>query len=321
MIVVWRITQRCNLRCPFCEWDRSLPGQRIDAQAPQVLRFAALLADWQAATGEPVLVSWLGGEPTLWPALREVAPRLKAMGLAQSTTTNGSTLGQPATQDLVLRYFNELTVSIDGFADFHDPLRGWPGGFDRLRESVRALSARRHASRTALRLRANVVLMRHNVRRFAALCEAISEWGIDEITFNALGGRDRPEFVPDNALRPRDVEVLASMLPLLRATLSARGTRLCGGDGYMERLAAGARGDRVAVSDCRPGQQFLFIDEHGRAAPCDFTVASDGVAIDSIVSVDALRELPARFAARHREARAAACDDCRSTRVFAKFSV
>jgi hypothetical protein len=36
--------------------------------------------------------------------------------------------------------------------------------------------------------------------------------------------------------------------------------------------------------------------------------------------VDDLLALPARFAARQREKRAAACDDCRSTRVFAKFS-
>ena len=319
MIVVWRITQHCNLRCPFCEWDRSLARPRVHADPREVLRFATLLAGWQAATGRRVLVSWLGGEPLLWPALADVTAQVRAQGLAQSATTNGTPLGQPKMQDLVLSRFAELTVSIDGFADFHNPMRAWPGGFAKLREAVQALAARR-ACRDALRLRANVVLMRQNLRAFPDLCETLSDWGIDEITFNALGGRDRPEFYPCHALQPDDVAWLRGVLPALRSSLAARGTRLPGEGSYLDRFAAAASGQPIAVADCGPGQDLLFIDEHGVIAPCDFTVAGYGVPTTSLTTVDDLLALPARFAARQREARAAACDDCRSTRVFAKFS-
>lgn len=320
MIVVWRITQHCNLRCLFCEWDRTLPRPRTAADPREVMRLATLLADWQATTGRPVLVSWLGGEPLLWPALPQVAAHLHGLGLSQSATTNGTTLAQAQVQDFVLRHFAELTVSVDGFADFHDPLRGWRGGHARLREAVSALAMRRR-HRHALRLRANVVLMRQNIHRFAALCEALAGWGIDEITFNALGGRDRPEFYPDHALQPADLAALRALLPALRDALAARGTRLAGDGVYLDRLAAGARGEPVAIADCGPGREFLFIDEHGRIAPCDFTVARYGVPGSAIKDVAGLLALPAHFAARQRGARAAACDDCRSTRVFAKFSV
>ena len=319
MIVVWRITQHCNLRCPFCEWDQSLPRSRQHADAREVLRFATLLAEWQAATGRRVLVSWLGGEPLLWPELAGVAAEVHALGLAQSATTNGTTLGQAKAQDLVLRLFAELTVSVDGFADFHDPMRGWAGGFDKLRDAVKALATRRQ-SRAALRLRANVVLMRQNLHAFPSLCEALSDWGIDEITFNALGGRDRPEFYPTHALQPGDVAWLRAELPALRARLAACDARITGESGYLDRFAATARGQPIAVADCGPGREFLFIDEHGVVAPCDFTVAGYGVPTTAITTVDDLLALPARFAARQREKRADACDDCRSTRVFAKFS-
>jgi MoaA/NifB/PqqE/SkfB family radical SAM enzyme len=319
MIVVWRVTQRCNLSCPFCEWDRSLPKERADVDTEEVLRFAVVLSAWQAVTGEPVLLSWLGGEPLLWPALSHVAERVGALGLRQSTTTNGTTLGRPAVQDLVLRHFAELTVSVDGFPDFHDPMRGWPGGHGRLRHAVEALSERR-ANREALRLRANVVLMRQNVDSFTSLCEALSEWGIDEITFNALGGRDRPEFYPAHALRPQDVDELRALVPSLRSRLAVLGTRLCGDEAYLDRLAASAAGQPISIASCAPGQRFLFIDERCRIAPCDFTVASYGVPSETVRSARDLQELPARFAALQREARASACDDCRSTRVFAKFS-
>jgi MoaA/NifB/PqqE/SkfB family radical SAM enzyme len=184
---------------------------------------------------------------------------------------------------------------------------------------VRALVARR-ASPGALKLRANVVLMRQNLHAFPDLCDALADWGIDEITFNALGGRDRPEFYADHALQAADVTWLRTELPTLRLRLAAHGTRLAGEGGYLDRFAATASGQPIAVADCGPGREFLFIDEHGVIAPCDFTVAGYGVPTTSITTVDDLLALPARFAKRQREARAPACDDCRSTRVFAKFA-
>lgn len=319
MIVVWRVTQRCNLSCPFCEWDRSLPKARADVDTEEVLRFAAVLADWQASTGERVLLSWLGGEPFLWPALAGVAEQVSALGLHQSTTTNGTTLGRPAVQDLVLRHFAELTVSVDGFPEFHNPMRGWPGGHERLRHAVQALSARR-PNREALRLRANVVLMRQNVDSFASLCEALCAWGIDEITFNALGGRDRPEFYPVHALRLQDVDELRALVPALKSHLAALGTRLCGDEPYLDRLAASADARPISIASCAPGERFLFIDERCRIAPCDFTVAGYGVPSSIVRSARDVQALPAHFAKLQRDARAPACDDCRSTRVFAKFS-
>lgn len=319
MIVVWRVTQRCNLACPFCEWDRSLPGERKDAAPEQVLRFARVLADYQRDAKEPVLLSWLGGEPTLWPSLYELAPQVKELGLAQSTTTNGTTLASPKVRALALRNFSELTVSVDGFADFHERMRGWPGGFLRLQEGVKALAHQR-AGRTALKLRVNVVLMRRNLASFADLCCALADWGVDEITFNALGGRDRPEFFSANGLRPQDTEALAALLPRLRAQLALAGVRLCGGDEYVARISASARQERLAGSRCTPASNFLFIDEHGRVAPCDFTVGGYGTPVDELSSVDELRALPFRLAARRRDQRLAACNDCRSTQVFSKFS-
>ena len=319
MIVVWRVTQHCNLRCPFCEWDRSLPRARQHADGTEVLRLAALLSSWQAATGQPVLLSWLGGEPLLWPALVNVAAHVQALGLRQSATTNGTPLGQPRMQQWVLKHFAELTVSVDGFADFHDPMRGWPGGFERLRDAVQSLHAQR-ACRESLKLRANVVLMQQNVAAFPALCDELAGWGVDEITFNALGGRDRPEFHPGHALQPQHLAGLQAALPALRARLAACGTKLCGDAAYLDRLAASARGEAIAIADCRPGREFLFIDEHGMVAPCDFTVAGYGVHTTALKTLDDLLALPDRFAARQREARVPACDDCRSTRVFAKFA-
>lgn len=319
MIVVWRVTQHCNLTCAFCAWDRSIPGERVDVAAGAALRFGELLAAWQSQTGDRLLLSWLGGEPTLWPPLYDLAARFKRMGLAQSTTTNGTTLASPRVQALVLEHFSELTVSVDGLQDFHDRIRGWPGGFRKIGDAVQELAAKRAGSR-ALKLRVNVVLMRHNLASFADLCLTLAKWGVDEITFNALGGRDRPEFFPANALRPQDAETLARLLPGLRTRLEQQGVRLCGGNDYVARISASANREPLAGTHCQPGVRYLFVNEFGRAAPCDFTLGDYGVAIEELRTVAQLQDLPARFAALRQRAPVPVCQDCPSTQVFSKFT-
>lgn len=319
MIVLWRVTEHCNLACGFCAYDRRLPGPRRQVDADTVLRLGAALGDYRRRTGERVLLSWLGGEPLLWRPLLAVSRTLHEQHvLAISATTNGTGLQRPDLRAGLLASFAELTVSVDGMADFHDRLRGGRGTWARLRAGVIALRAARDAATP--RLRANVVLMRDNLAGFAELCLELADWGIDEITFNQLGGRDRPEFFPAHSLRPADVEALCALLPSLRARLDERGVRLCAGDAYLRRLAASAAQVPLPVHDCAPGERFLFIDEAGRIAPCSFTSDVYGVPVSAIADGRDLAGLASGWRHARSSARAAVCDDCPSTHVFEKFA-
>ena len=213
MIVVWRVLTSCNLSCPFCAFDGRLAFERSHADPAEILRVTGLLADYQAQSGDPVLLSWLGGEPFLWRPLRDLTLGARALGLEVSATTNGTTLGSPRVREHVRDAYKELTISVDGFSAMHNPMRGWVGGFEKLRSWIPALASEARAQRSGLKLRANVVLMRQNVAEFPALCSELATWGIAEITFNQLGGRDRPEFHPSHRLRPADVDALEAQLP------------------------------------------------------------------------------------------------------------
>ena len=322
MIVVWRVTQRCNLACPFCGYDRRIERPRRDADVATVTRFGSALADYQRITGDPVLVSWLGGEPLLWPPLRALTQHFTdGLGLRVSTTTNGTPLVSAAVRAHIVEHYAELTVSVDAIGAAHDDLRGWTGGFAHLRRAVRALDAERRDRDRPLLLRANVVLMRETIGTFSALCDELAEWGVDEITFNQLGGEERPEFFAEHCLLPPQVERFAAELPVMRRELESRGVRLGGGDGYMRRLAATTRRLRIPVEDCHPGRSFLFVDETGHAAPCSFTRDVYGVPVAELGSGEAVRELSRVLALRRAASRAPACDDCHSTHVFEKFQV
>ncbi|MBL9204498.1 MAG: radical SAM protein [Opitutaceae bacterium] len=320
MIVVWRITERCNLACPFCAYDRTLPRGRRTMDATAARGIVARLAEYQETTGDPVLLSWLGGEPLLWPEFEDLSREAVARGLRLSVTTNGTLLTRPAIRTLLGTLFAEVTVSVDGLAPTHDRLRGWPGGFDVLAKSVRALADEKRQRGQGPKLRVNTVLMHSTWREFSALCEAVADWGVEEITFNQLGGNDRPEFYPAHRLTPEDVEGWAAALPGVRERARGRGLEVVGGDAYLRRLRATSRGLALPVEDCGPGERFWFIDERGRVAPCSFTVEGYGVPLADLASVEAWRELPERFSQARARRRLASCADCHSTQVCEKFA-
>ena len=322
MIVVWRVTERCNLACGFCAYDRTLSRSRVDADAQQIRHFGATLADYQQHTGDKVLVSWIGGEPLRWPALEQLTTLFRTeYGLRISTTTNGTPLESAVVRAHLLTHYAELTVSIDALGTSHDRLRGSPGLFSRVKSSVKQLTRERASHARRLKLRANVVLMRDTIGDFPALCAELGTWGFDEITFNSLGGRDRPEYFPTHRILPAQVEEFEQQLPALRAELSRNGVRLSGSAAYLERMHASSRDQALPVDDCEPGQTFLFVDELGRAAPCSFTAEDYGVSIDSLRTAGDLQRLPLTFSLARHEHRALSCDDCLSTHVFSKFAV
>ncbi len=321
MIVVWRITQRCNLSCPFCAYDRTSSWPRHEADAPVVRQFGAVLANYQRATGDAVSVSWIGGEPFLFPALSELTAWFtKELGLGVSATTNRTTLGSASVREHILAHYSELTVSVDGIGSKHDKLRGWRGGYTALREAVGQLANAKRKNQHGPLLRANVVLMRQTILEFEQLCVELAGWGIEEITFNQLGGRDRPEFFPVHRMLPEDARWLANEIPRLRTRLAKLGVHLSGSDNYLSRIQASSRDENLPVANCRPGQQFLFINEDGIASPCNFTTRGYGVSVAELDCVEALRKLPQRFARARMDARLTPCDDCHSTQVFEKFA-
>jgi radical SAM protein with 4Fe4S-binding SPASM domain len=319
MIVVWRVVDSCNLSCPFCAFDKRLGFPRTQTAPGDVIRFAHVLADHQALTGERVLLSWLGGEPLRWKPLTALTHAVRALGLEVSATTNGSTLGSPAMRRHLCDAYKELTISIDGFSDFHDAMRGWAGGFEKLRLWVPTLSSEARRLGSRLKLRVNVVLMRQNVKEFGSLCRELANWGIAEITYNQLGGRDRLEFYPAHRLTRTDVDLLERQLPEIRQDLLDKGVVLVGGEEYLTRIRASTLDERIPIDDCGPGESFLFVDEVGHISPCSFTTIDYGIDFRNVTRTIDLAALPSRFRELRRVRRSTQCDNCLSTQVCGKF--
>lgn len=321
MVVVWRVTEQCNLSCKFCAYDRELSRLRRDASVESILNFGAVLAEYQQTTGDSVLVSWLGGEPLLWLPLTELTRTFcSEYQLRTSTTTNGTRLSSPEVRAHLLEYYSELTISVDGIGSLHDELRGWPGGFVCLERDVTNLANEKRTRGRGPILRANVLLMRETLWGFERLCARLADWGVEEITFNQLGGNDRPDFYPAHRLLPEQADWLVGELPPLRNRLATIGLHLHGSDSYANRIRATTYGEHVPVRDCHAGEKFLFINELGLISPCSFTSSDYGISVSHITSASDLRKLPERFSKLRNQRRHVACEDCQSTQVFEKFA-
>lgn len=319
MIVLWRLTTLCNLSCGFCAYDRRVRQPRLHADPAEVERLALLFAGFQQAIGQPVLFSWLGGEPMLWPGLLELSQRLRhEHGLRISVTTNGTRAWQQGAASALAAAFDEITFSIDALDDAHDALRGWDGGAARVQQAIRALVAQRDEERRPL-LRANIVLMHDTLPMFESLCLRLADWGVDEITVNQLGGRDRPEFHRLHALTAADVLALRTRLPSLLTRLAERDVRLHAGDAYLARFQASALGHLLPVTDCEARRPTLFIDEHARISACSFTNDDHFIPTRDVQTIAHVQALRGQLAAARRGAPPQACLDCPSTQVFAKF--
>jgi sulfatase maturation enzyme AslB (radical SAM superfamily) len=316
-VIVIEVSTICNLSCPFCAHDSHQKVKRHTLEHEQLGAFTDVIGKFSIAKEEAVLVSWLGGEPFLNKSILPLTEELiNKYPLFFSATTNGTTLSNPITRDHIRRCYAELTISIDGFASFHDKMHGRVGLYDEVKNNVKLLA---HEAPN-LKIRINTVLMRENFDLFADLCTELADWGVKEITFNQLGGRDRPEFYPENRLSVEQVVRLPGYVNQIQKAISDTEAKLIFSENYYQRILASANNKKLPIRDCKPGSYYMFLNAYGRVSPCSFTTDEYSVDISAIRSLTDFVKLPLVFHQKKNAEQAYLCNDCPCKNVHGKFS-
>jgi radical SAM protein with 4Fe4S-binding SPASM domain len=129
-------TRLCDLRCTYCyaSAGEALPGELSLRELVAVIEQAKRL-------GAELVVLLGGGEPLLFPALRELIQHIRALGLAQALFTNGMRL----TAELCRFLFDHhVTVAVKHNSlrpDVQDALAGVSGASQRIRRGLGLLMA------------------------------------------------------------------------------------------------------------------------------------------------------------------------------------
>lgn len=121
-IVVWNITNRCNLRCVHCYASANSDFNELTTE--QCFQIVDSLAEFKVP-----LILFSGGEPLLRKDLFEIAEYAKKKGLKSVLSTNGTLIDRDMAENL--RVFEYVGVSLDGIATTNDRFRGVEGAFEK----------------------------------------------------------------------------------------------------------------------------------------------------------------------------------------------
>ncbi|MDE7360847.1 MAG: radical SAM protein [Oscillospiraceae bacterium] len=318
-VIVWRVTQNCNMKCRFCSYSTEVERVRGSADDTEAERLCGVFGDYKRQTGTDMLVSWIGGEPFLWKNIIPFSEMLHGYGINVSTTTNGLLLDRIELQRSVVDCFSEVVFSLDGFEDCNDIVRQQYGHFEEVSRNIRTLAKLRDECGSDMKIKVNTILMRRNIDRFEEFCSYLQWLGVDEVTFNQLGGFDRPEFFEENRLTRGQVETFAERFPKVKKLFGESGLIIHGSEKYLDRILKTSRKETNPIAECDPGAWFWFINESGFISPCSYTSYEYKLDTREIRSAEDFARAETYFRQCRAERRSKWCDDCYCTQVYDKF--
>jgi MoaA/NifB/PqqE/SkfB family radical SAM enzyme len=173
-IVVLMAHSRCNCRCVMCDiWQANAMKRELtrDDLLPH-------LADLRRLHVQRVVLS--GGEALMHSNLWLLCEMLREASARITLLSTGLLLETHA--DNIVRWCDEVIVSVDGSRAVHDEIRRIPRAFDRLAAGVAALRQRVPGYAVSARC----VLQRSNFRDLPNIIAAAHDIGLDRISFMAV---------------------------------------------------------------------------------------------------------------------------------------
>lgn len=286
--VLIQVTNRCNMRCSFCDfWPN---GARPEEELK--------VDDYRRLSQELLglgrfLISIEGGEPLVRPDLLEI---VRAFGRDHLPTlyTNGWFITPEVARSLWDAGLVQVGVSIDyPDAARHDAKRGPAGTFERALRAVETL--RDAAPHGGKQVHIMTVLMRDNWRELEGLLRLSAAREVGHVvTLLSKGGYRRAHEGPDQPPPPeaaRHVGSLWRRFPHLRFFRE-----------YFSRMESFLGGGPMPT--CHAGQQSFNVDHLGNVSPC---IEKINQPVGN-VRRSSLADLHKLLVARQDEI--AACNDC-----------
>ena len=125
--IFWECTHRCNLQCRHCGSDCVRDSSVQDMPAGDFLNAIVPIKD--VYKPEKITVAIIGGESLLRPDLYHCGKTLREHGFHWGIVTNGYAYTRETHAKLLASGLESITLSLDGFEDAHNWLRGDPQSF------------------------------------------------------------------------------------------------------------------------------------------------------------------------------------------------
>ena len=135
--IFWECTLRCNLNCLHCGSDCRKSGMPDDMPFKD---FAKVL-DEVAEEKEPskIMIVTTGGEPLLRKDIVECGREITKRGYIWGMVSNGMLLNKEKLDELIEAGLKSIAISLDGFEDDHDWMRGSLQSFHNAVNAIKCL--------------------------------------------------------------------------------------------------------------------------------------------------------------------------------------
>ena len=185
-LVYMKLTPLCNLRCVMC-------GQRGDKgilKGPVGVEEAKKIPPFEVykkfvddvAPTRPTFYLW-GGEPFMYPHLFELIRHIRSRGMLATVNTNGTFLEKYAEQ-IVRDQWDGLFVSLDGFEEVNDAIRG-KGSYQNVVRGFEALNREKERQKSDLPFLSVVTTVTNkNYEYLADLATAMKDFKLAWHIFN-----------------------------------------------------------------------------------------------------------------------------------------
>jgi MoaA/NifB/PqqE/SkfB family radical SAM enzyme len=197
--VFYTIAARCNLKCSFCNcWLNK--GRELDTSTNLAI------IDKLAKAGI-ACISFSGGEPLLREDLEILAMRAKKHNIVSTLNTNGTLVTSERAKKLD-KCFEGIAVSIDGFENTHDRIRGVKGAFRRAMDGIAVLKKYARSAKIGV----NMTIFRENIKETIPLFEYLQD-KVDFVSFQPIA-----PYPPSKNIIPshEEVEQLVQLLLILK---------------------------------------------------------------------------------------------------------
>lgn len=134
----WECTLRCNLHCAHCGSDCRADSGVAELSVPEFIRIIDRLTPH--VNPNQLLVIFTGGEALVRQDIEEAGLALYHRGYPWGIVTNGMLLSAERLEKLRSAGLHTATVSLDGFAEAHNTLRGHPLSYERAWNAIQLLT-------------------------------------------------------------------------------------------------------------------------------------------------------------------------------------
>jgi MoaA/NifB/PqqE/SkfB family radical SAM enzyme len=238
--ILWELTAKCNLGCPFCHVSptRELAFPQIEAIMHQLKELP--ISD----------IIFTGGEPLLRKDMFDILDLAQQMEFKMDLCTNATLVTERIAYKL-LSYLSEVSVSLDGDAAVHNRSRGSDKAYDRTIKGIRTLIGAGH------QVHLTCVVTKYNFQRLTEVFEIAQDLGADSLAF--LGLIESQMANPDAG---SGLKLTAEELQQVRETIS--GLR----NHSTMKLNTKRIFPQLAEESCTAGTRILGITAEGELRKC-----------------------------------------------------